>query len=146
MDNKAISPRRHCCMKTRGQSMKIQWTLVVGLLFAIFIAVFATVNVEQVPINYVFGVASWPLVLVILGSVLIGFIISFCFSLFRMMSSNRQTKLVRKELEELHIVLNEKDTEILRLKDELRDREESAQVVGKFPAAIEMNQDQDLKK
>lgn len=121
--------------------MKIQWTLVVGLIFALFIAIFATVNVEQVPVNYVFGEASWPLVLVILGSVLIGFIISFCFSVFRMMSSKRQTKLAHKELEELRVIINEKDTEILRLKDELRDRGASALVVEELPVEIETNQD-----
>lgn len=121
--------------------MKIQWTLVVGLIFALFIAIFATVNVEQVPVNYVFGEASWPLVLVILGSVLIGFIISFCFSVFRMMGSKRQTKLAHKELEELRVIINEKDTEILRLKDELRDRGASALVVEELPVEIETNQD-----
>ena len=73
--------------------MKIQWTLVVGLIFAIIIAIFATVNVEKRSrLDYVFGEAHWPLILVILGSVLIGFIISFCFSAFRMLSSENQTK------------------------------------------------------
>ncbi|MGN7476752.1 LapA family protein [Solibacillus silvestris] len=113
--------------------MKVQWTLVVGLIFAIIVAVFAMVNVESVPVNYVFGEARWPLILVILGSVLIGFIISFCFSAFRMLGSKRQTKAVRKELEDTRVLLNEKDAEILRLKDELRERGASAFVIEEIP-------------
>lgn len=113
--------------------MKIQWTLVIGLIFAIIIAIFATVNVDKVPVDYVFGEAYWPLILVILGSMLVGFIISFCFSAFRMLSSQNQTKAVRKELESARTLINEKDNEILRLKGELRDRGVSAFVVEELP-------------
>lgn len=113
--------------------MKIQWTLVIGLIFAIIIAIFATVNVDKVPVDYVFGEAYWPLILVILGSMLVGFIISFCFSAFRMLSSQNQTKAVRKELESARTLINEKDNEILRLKGELRDRGASAFVVEELP-------------
>lgn len=121
--------------------MKIQWTFVIGLIFAIIIAIFATVNVDKVPVNYVFGEAYWPLILVILGSVLVGFIISFCFSAFRMLSSKNQTKVVRKELESARTLINEKDNEILRLKGELRDREASAFVVEELPDTESSNID-----
>ena len=113
--------------------MKAQWTLVVGLVFAIIIAIFATVNVEKVPVDYVFGEAYWPLILVILGSVLIGLIISFCFSAFRILSSLRQTKAAKKELDNARKLINEKDNEILRLKEELRERGTSAFVVKDLP-------------
>ena len=118
--------------------MKIQWTLVIGLIFAIIIAIFATVNVDKVPVDYVFGEAYWPLILVILGSVLVGFIISFCFSAFRLLSSQNQTKAVRKELESARTLINEKDNEILRLKGELRDRGASAFVVEELPDTEKM--------
>lgn len=120
--------------------MKMQWTLVVGLIFAIIIAVFATVNVGSVPINYIFGEARWPLILVILGSVLAGFIISFCFSAFRMLSAQHQTKAVKKELEQNRVVLNEKDSEILRLKEELKQRGASAFVVEDIADDLGTNQ------
>ncbi|WP_339213150.1 lipopolysaccharide assembly protein LapA domain-containing protein [Solibacillus sp. FSL W8-0372] len=121
--------------------MKIQWTLVVGLIFAIIIAIFATVNVESVPVNYIFGEANWPLILVILGSVLVGFIISFCFSAFRMLGSKRQTKLVKKELDDTRVLLNEKDAEILRLKEELRKRDESTLKVKEIPDEYDTNKE-----
>ena len=121
--------------------MKIQWTLVVGLIFAIIIAIFATVNVDSVPVNYIFGEANWPLILVILGSVLIGFIISFCFSAFRMLGSKRQTKLVKKELDDTRVLVNEKDAEILRLKEELRKRDESTLKVKEIPNEYDSNKE-----
>ena len=96
--------------------MKMQWILVIGLLFAIAVAIFATVNVTEVPINYVFGEARWPLVLVIFGSVFAGVVISFCFSLFRIFSSRHQVKSIQKELEEACTIINEKKNENARLK------------------------------
>lgn len=118
--------------------MKIQWTFVVGLIFALIIAIFATVNVDSVQVNYVFGEARWPLILIILGSVLIGFIISFCFSAFRMYGGKKQTKAVRKELEAAHVLINEKDAEIVRLKNELRKRGTSGVVTEEISDNNEM--------
>lgn len=54
---------------------KWQWTVIVGIVFSVIVAVFSVVNVEKVSVNYVFGTAEWPLVLVILGSVCMGGII-----------------------------------------------------------------------
>ncbi|MEG0451269.1 MAG: lipopolysaccharide assembly protein LapA domain-containing protein [Lysinibacillus sp.] len=99
--------------------MKMQWILVIGLLFAIAVAIFATVNVTEVPINYVFGEARWPLVLVIFGSVFAGVVISLCFSLFRIFSSQQRVKSMQKELEEACTIINEKKNEISRLKEDL---------------------------
>ena len=56
--------------------MKFQWNLLFGLLFAIVIALFAIFNVEAVQVNYIFGEAQWPLILIILCSALLGAIIS----------------------------------------------------------------------
>ena len=39
----------------RGIFMKFQWTWLIGLLFAIIIAVFSVLNVDTVPVNYAFG-------------------------------------------------------------------------------------------
>ncbi|MER2118669.1 MAG: lipopolysaccharide assembly protein LapA domain-containing protein [Solibacillus sp.] len=118
--------------------MKIQWTFVVGLIFALIIAIFATVNVDSVQVNYVFGEARWPLILIILGSVLIGFIISFCFSVFRMYGSKKQTKALQKELEAAHVLINEKDAEIVRLKNELRKQGTSGVVTEEISDNNEM--------
>ena len=99
--------------------MKTQWTLILGLLFAIIIAVFATVNIDKVPVNYIFGEAQWPLVLVILGSALLGALISACFSMIRIFTQSRQLSQVKKQLHERETIVVAKDMEIARLNDEL---------------------------
>lgn len=99
----------------------MQLSLVFGLVFAIIISVFAMFNMEQVPVNYVFGEAMWPLVLVILGSALIGAIISASFAMMKTFSLQRQLNAANKQLEEQQHILNEKDSEILRLRTELEE-------------------------
>ncbi|KHF41994.1 LapA family protein [Halalkalibacter okhensis] len=55
--------------------MRGQWSLILGIIAAVIIAIFAVINVDSVRVNYMFGTAEWPLILVILGSVLMGAII-----------------------------------------------------------------------
>ena len=76
----------------RGNYMKFQWNLLLGLLFAIIIAIFAVFNVDAVQVNYVFGKAQWPLVLVILCSALLGAVVSGFVAMFRSVQSNRRIK------------------------------------------------------
>lgn len=52
--------------------MNKQWTIIFALLFTLIVAIFAVINVRAVEVDYLFGTAEWPLILVILGSVLIG--------------------------------------------------------------------------
>lgn len=126
--------------------MKIQWALILGLIFAIIIALFAMVNIEDVPVNYMFGEAYWPLILVILGSALIGAIISASFSLVRIFSLQREAKQLRKqldqkepelqqELRELRELLALKDAELTRRNDEFYALEQ--RVMNKDPMLLD---------
>lgn len=56
--------------------MKAQTAFIVGVIAAILIAVFAVMNVESVPVNLLFTQAEWPLILIILFSVLLGAIVA----------------------------------------------------------------------
>lgn len=77
--------------------MKIAWTLLLGIAFALIVAVFAVINVNPVTVNYLFGVAEWPLILVILGSVLMGGIIVGSVALFRMFILQKDIRALRKQ-------------------------------------------------
>ncbi|PIC70736.1 hypothetical protein CSV77_07390 [Sporosarcina sp. P16b] len=79
--------------------MKFQWTVLVGLLFAVFIALFAVFNVESVPVNYFFGTEMIPLVLIILGSALLGAIISGFFTIYKSYRNGRRVKELEKQLQ-----------------------------------------------
>ncbi|ANU25617.1 LapA family protein [Planococcus versutus] len=78
--------------------MKLQWLLLIGLIFAVIIAVFAVVNVDDVPVNYVFGEAEWPLILVILASALLGFLLSSVLAIMRNYQLQRKIKTLQKEI------------------------------------------------
>ncbi|KYG91677.1 lipopolysaccharide assembly protein LapA domain-containing protein [Metasolibacillus sp. FSL H7-0170] len=97
--------------------MKTQWTLLIGLVFAIIIAIFAVVNVDQVPVNYIFGEAHWPLILVILGSAFIGAVSSISFIAFNLFRMNRQIKHLAKDLQQ-------RDEKIGQLEQELTTKNE----------------------
>lgn len=78
--------------------MKFQWTVLFGLLFAVLIAVFAVFNVDSVPVNYFFGTEMIPLVLIILGSALLGAIISGFFAIYKSYRNSRRVKELEKQL------------------------------------------------
>ncbi len=87
--------------------MKFQWTLILGIVFALIVAIFAVINVDPVTVNFGFSEAELPLILVILGSVLMGGIIMGSVGLFRLFIAQRKVK----HLEAENKTLNEKLTE-----------------------------------
>ena len=76
--------------------MRSQWSFIIAIASAILIAVFAVMNMDRVRVNYLFGEAEWPLVFIILGSALIGSIVTGLLG-FRKIGSDRKNKTVRKE-------------------------------------------------
>ncbi|MBO1514803.1 LapA family protein [Metabacillus bambusae] len=77
--------------------MKRQWSIILAIIFTIIIAVFAVINVESVEVDYLFGTAEWPLVLIILGSVLMGGFMIATTGVVRILSLQRRLKLAEKE-------------------------------------------------
>ncbi|WP_226680208.1 LapA family protein [Sutcliffiella horikoshii] len=70
--------------------MKTQWYLLAGVLFTIVVAIFAVLNVAPVEVNYLFGTAEWPLVLVILFSTLMGIVIAGSIGIYQVIKVKRQ--------------------------------------------------------
>ncbi|WP_336824366.1 MULTISPECIES: lipopolysaccharide assembly protein LapA domain-containing protein [Sporosarcina] len=95
--------------------MRFQWGLLVGLLFAIVIAVFAIVNVEAVKVNYLFGTAQIPLILVILIMALLGAAISGIVGMFRSVHMTRQINELKKEMTAKEIMIASQQNEIAAL-------------------------------
>jgi len=84
--------------------LRFQWNLILGLLFALIVAIFAVVNVDSVRVNYVFGYTEIPLILIILGSALLGGLIVGMFGILRQYRQQRQIKKLEKEIEQLKSV------------------------------------------
>ncbi|MGF2617215.1 DUF1049 domain-containing protein [Rossellomorea vietnamensis] len=99
--------------------MKIQWNLILGLIFALIVAIFAVINVDPVRVNYLFGEAQWPLILVIIGSVLMGGLIIGSVGLFRIYVIQRKLKALQKENDRLKGVAGDQET--LAVNDKTQD-------------------------
>jgi lipopolysaccharide assembly protein A len=89
--------------------VKFQWNLILGLIFALVVAIFAVINVDPVRVNYLFGEAEWPLILVIIGSVLMGGLIVGSVGLFRLFVVQRKVKALQKENDQLKIEAGERE-------------------------------------
>ncbi|PWG00696.1 LapA family protein [Levilactobacillus bambusae] len=72
--------------------MKNQGRIILGILLIILIAIFALLNVETVPVDFGFAEVHWPLVMVLLISLLIGALLVFLFSSINTFKTNRQRK------------------------------------------------------
>ncbi|MCQ4087004.1 lipopolysaccharide assembly LapA domain-containing protein [Saccharibacillus sp. JS10] len=81
--------------------MKAQWSLILMLVFAVIIAIFAVINVNPVEVNFLFGYANVPLVLMILGSALFGGLAVGMFGIYRLFKTQREVKRLRIENEQL---------------------------------------------
>lgn len=82
--------------------MKSQWGILSALVVALIIAVFSVINVESVTVHYLFGTAQWPLILVIIVSVLLGALLVGVIGIFRGYKLQRELKTTKAELEEYH--------------------------------------------
>jgi uncharacterized integral membrane protein len=95
--------------------MRGQWTLILALIFALIVAIFAVINVDPVEVHYVFGTANWPLILVILGSAVMGAIATVAAGIFRLIQQQKKLRQLQKENDALKKKVNEdKENEQLR--------------------------------
>lgn len=98
--------------------MKGQWSLIVGIVVALLIAVFAVINMEVVTVNYLIGTAEWPLVIVIISSVLMGALVVGAVGLYGLYKLKGQLKQLTSELEEsklkgkAHLTSKEKESSV----------------------------------
>lgn len=80
--------------------MKGQGLLISAFAFALVIAIFAVINVEQVEVNFLFAKTSTPLILVILASTLLGGLTVGLFGILRIFRLQRQVKALEKKAAE----------------------------------------------
>lgn len=60
--------------------MKNQWRLVLGLLLVLVIAIFAVMNGNSVPIHFGVTTVRWPMILILIVSLLFGALITVLVS------------------------------------------------------------------
>lgn len=110
--------------------MKIQWNLLLALIFALIVAVFAVVNVEPARMDYVFGTAELPLIIIILASALLGGFIIASIGLFRNIMLQRKIKQLTKEKTKLEKRVQELTKEKISLNHENTEEREGNLSIG----------------
>ncbi|NLP49483.1 lipopolysaccharide assembly protein LapA domain-containing protein [Bacillus sp. RO1] len=100
--------------------MKTQWYLLAGVLFTIVVAIFAVLNVAPVEVNYLFGTAEWPLVLVILFSTLMGIVIAGSIGIY-------QVVMVKRRMQQKHAGTSMEKT---GSSEPVADKENTVETVG----------------
>lgn len=124
--------------------MKKQWATILAIILILLISLFAVMNVDVVPVNFGFTLVSWPLIMIILGSLFIGALVTVLIATNTAFKTKKQIKnyesklskaddLKQKELEEQRINYEQelaqkneeivsKTTKINSLEKELIDR------------------------
>ncbi|SDI93270.1 LapA family protein [Salimicrobium halophilum] len=77
--------------------MKGQSYIILAIVFALLVAIFAVINVDPVQVNYLFGSGEAPLILVILISVLMGGVITASVGALRYFRLKRDYKNLEKK-------------------------------------------------
>ncbi|MGC6767697.1 LapA family protein [Enterococcus sp. LJL51] len=79
--------------------MKNQWRVIVGLVLVLVIVVFAVLNNQSVPVNFGIAKISGPLILIILGSAIIGVLVGLITSVTTILNQKKQIKALIAEKE-----------------------------------------------
>lgn len=82
--------------------MKKQWSTVLMIFLVFIVVIFAVLNVDPVNINFGFTVLEVPLVIVIIGTLLIGVLIAVTWSTTIIMKERSKLKKVNQELANIH--------------------------------------------
>lgn len=79
--------------------MKNQWRVILGLVLVLLVVLFAVFNNQNVPVNFGFIKISGPLILIILGSAIIGALIGLLTSTTTIWKQKKQVKELEKTLD-----------------------------------------------
>lgn len=109
--------------------MKKQWSTVLMIFLVFIVVIFAVLNVDPVNINFGFTVLEVPLVIVIIGTLLIGVLIAVTWSTTIIMKERSKLKKVNQKLANIHTEqtlkeqkLNEEHLEVrTRLQDNINE-------------------------
>lgn len=108
--------------------MKKQWSFVGAFILLFIGAVLSVLNVDPVPVNFYFATYEWPLIIVILGSILLGALIASLLSTVKIYQETKKRKDAEQsastskegENERVKEVEAKYESRITELKEELR--------------------------
>jgi len=101
--------------------MRKQWNRVLLVILILVVVIFSVLNVDPVNINFGFTTVEMPLVVVIIGTLLIGLLIAVIGSTSMVLKERNEKRKLRKQLDDYD---EEKAKEQESLKEELEQSEQ----------------------
>lgn len=128
--------------------MKKQWSMVIAIVLVLLIVILSVLNVDPVLLNFGFAQVEWPLIIVIIGSLLIGAIIASLLSTMRMYQERKQRKQLEKDLQtadetknrEVHEAEEKYQANISKLEAELDEEKRKVRELNRKLSNIEKTQ------
>lgn len=77
--------------------MKRQWSVIISIIIILLIAVLAVLNVDPVSVNFGFTEVDIPLILLMVGMLLIGALVTVILSTAKSFKDNHAFKELKKE-------------------------------------------------
>ncbi len=90
------------------EELKKQSNVILGFILVLIIVLFAVLNNKNVPVSFGFTSFSAPLILVIIGSALIGALIVFLTASATLWQQKKQIKQLTQEISEYQTDLQKK--------------------------------------
>ncbi|MTD38867.1 DUF1049 domain-containing protein [Erwinia sp. CPCC 100877] len=118
--------------------MKNQGRVIFGLVLVLVIVLFAVLNNQTVPVNFGFTKLTGPLILIILGSAILGVLIGLLTSTTTMWKQKKQVKELEKQLEAYQnetdkIIAEEVDKVKRHYENQLAEARESSEMTSNQP-------------
>ncbi len=76
-------------------TMNKQWRILFVLILVLIIALLSVANVDPVSVNYLFGMVDLPLIVVIIGSLLIGALLVGIISSLRIIQLQKKIRQLK---------------------------------------------------
>ena len=102
--------------------MKKQWSIILAIVLLILIALFAMANMEVVPVQFGFASFRWPLIMVILGSLLSGALIATLISVPVNFTHRKEKRETEKRLHEFETNQSSEVDEVKRKYEQKMDQ------------------------
>ena len=111
--------------------MKKQWATILAIILILLISLFAVMNVDVVPVNFGFTLVSWPLIMIILGSLFIGALVTVLIATSTAFKTKKQMKNYEAELSKVDET-KQRELEQQRIKYEKEITEKDEEIASKL--------------
>ncbi|HFD1721572.1 TPA: lipopolysaccharide assembly LapA domain-containing protein [Enterococcus faecium] len=118
------------------EELKKQSNVILGFILVLIIVLFAVLNNKNVPVSFGFTAFSAPLILVIIGSALIGALIVFLTASATLWQQKKQIKQLTQEISEYQTDLQKKIEEA-KEEQQREFRNERAELEAAYQAELQ---------